>query len=241
MLLYVVGEITMSSSITIDSTLLTIRNDYISLIAPFRLRTLSSGVTGAGLGWHSHFINRHVDKNYAVENHVQDMQMYIESIGYNVSETVGMMTAVKLTNVAHLSYKGDDFSLFIVVTAGIGNAVDCTATYNISETKGIGTINTWIFVNAKMTDEALVQAITTATEAKTKALLDLRIEDPMSHTIATGTSTDSILIAATQQGAKLPYAGTATCLGRLIGRSIYTETKRAILYSLENGSNIKGK
>lgn len=231
----------MHSSVTINSTLLTVRNDYISISAPIRLRTLSSGVTGAGLGWHRHFINRHVDKNYAVENHTQDMQMYIETLGYDVSETVGMMTAVKLENAAHRLYKGDHFSLFIVVTAGVGNAVDCTATYDTLGTNNIGTINTWIFVNGKLTDEALVQAITTATEAKTKALFDLRIKDPHSHTIATGTSTDSILIATTQQGEKLPYAGTATSLGRLIGQAIYTETKRAILYSRKNNGNIIGQ
>src|SRR5699024_5924122 len=98
---------------TINSTLLTVRSDYISLSAPIRLRTLSSGVTGAGLGWHRHFINRHVDKNYNVENHTHDMQTYIETLGYDVSETVGMMTAVKLKNAAHHLYKTDSFSLFI--------------------------------------------------------------------------------------------------------------------------------
>lgn len=224
----------MHSLFTIDSTLLTVQDEYISLRSPIRLRTLSSGVTGAGTGWYRHFINRHVDKNYAIDNHRQDMQMFIEKLGYDVSETVGMMTAVKLEHAVYRQYETDTFSIFIVITAGVGNAVDCTATYDCAVTNSIGTINTWIFVNGKMTNEALVQAITTATEAKTKALFDLRIKDSRSHTFATGTSTDSILIAATQQGEKLSYAGTATHLGRLIGRAIYTETKRAILRTKEN-------
>ena len=40
----------------------------------------------------------------------------------------------------------------------------------------------------------------TATEAKVKVLQDLEVKDPNTGTIATGTSTDSILIAATQKG-----------------------------------------
>src|SRR5699024_6345028 len=91
-------RVIMYSANTINSTLLSIRHDYISLSAPLQLRTLSSGVTGAGLGWHRHFINRHVDKNYAVENHSHDMNKFIETLGYDVDETVGMMTAVKLAN-----------------------------------------------------------------------------------------------------------------------------------------------
>ena len=32
-----------------------------------------------------------------------------------------------------------------------------------------GTINTWIFVNGELTEEAFIQSIMTATEAKVKA------------------------------------------------------------------------
>ncbi len=68
----------------------------------------------------------------------------------------------------------------------------------------------------------------TATEAKAQALRELDIKDSRTDTIATGTSTDSMLIAATQHGETLPYAGTATELGQLIGKSVFTETKKAI-------------
>lgn len=197
------------------------------------MRTLSSSVTGAGLGSYRHFINRHVDKDYAVDNHTEDMLTYIDTLGYDVSDTVGMMTAAKLERVAQRFSTGDCFSIFVVVTAGVSNAVDCTASPTIAPADSPGTINTWIFINGKLTDAALVQAITTATEAKTKAVIDLGITDPETKTIATGTSTDSIVVAATQRGEHLPYAGTATYLGKLIGQTVYTETKRAILQSLE--------
>jgi iron complex transport system ATP-binding protein len=52
--------------------------------------------------------------------------------------------------------------------------------------------------------------------------------DKVTNTCATGTSTDSILIAATQRGAKLQYAGTITPLGKLISRGVYDCTVEAL-------------
>jgi len=43
-----------------------------------------------------------------------------------------------------------------------------------------------------------------------------------------GISTDSICIAATQQGEEISYAGTASPLGKLISEGIYACTKEAI-------------
>src|SRR5699024_4853211 len=112
---------------------------------------------------------------------------------------------------------------------GLDRYLHSSPTRRSSDLERLGTINTWLFINGHVGDDTLVQAITTATEAKTRALHDLDIRDPISNTLATGTSTDSILVAATQSGAKLPYAGTATPQGQLIGKAIYQETKRPIL------------
>src|SRR5699024_5400388 len=148
---------------------------------------------------------------------------------FKLDKTIGMMTAVLVKDLVYRLYEHDNFSIFVVITAGVGNAVDCTKALDYTREERLGTINTWLFINGHVGDDTLVQAITTATEAKTRALHDLDIRDPISNTLATGTSTDSILVAATQSGAKPPYAGTATPLGQLIGKAIYQETKRAIL------------
>ncbi|WP_218197340.1 adenosylcobinamide amidohydrolase, partial [Pseudomonas sp. 2995-1] len=63
----------------------------------------------------------------------------------------------------------------------------------------IGTINTMLFIDAHFTDGALVNGLMSATEGKVKALQDLQIKDPLSNTIASGTSTDSVLLALTQK------------------------------------------
>jgi iron complex transport system ATP-binding protein len=83
-------------------------------------------------------------------------------------------------------------------------------------------------VNGELTEEAFIQSIMTATEAKGKVMNDQKVMDKVTGTIATGTSTDSILIAATQQGKCLEYAGTITPLGKLISKAVYQCTTRAL-------------
>lgn len=216
----------------IDASLLEINAKQIVLRSPIPLRTLSSGVCGAGIGWNDCFVNLHVDKNYTCSNLVRDIEQHLLSHDFNLNKTVGMMTAVSLKHVSYRFWEDMGFSLLVVVTAGVGNANDSTKPFTQRETLP-GTINTWIFVNGKLTEKAYIQSIMTATEAKAQALRELDIRDKETNTIATGTSTDSILIAATQQGKALPYAGTATTLGLAIGRSVYTETKNAIIRAQE--------
>ena len=55
-----------------------------------------------------------------------------------------------------------------------------------------------------------------------------KLEMLIQERLATGTSTDSIMIAATQKGKPLEFAGTITPLGKLIGKGIYECTIDAI-------------
>ena len=217
-----------STETKISEECLTVMDDYVELKAPYPLRTMSSGVIGAGTGWHKSFVNRHVDKNYNCDNHREEMAHFLRENGFEPSETVGMMTAVMAKDVVFRSYEEDDFSIFIVVTAGVGNAVDVSKSHELNLLVQPGTINSWIFINGELTEEAFIQCIMTATEAKVKVLHDLEVKDGETGTIATGTSTDSILIAASQKGKQLEFAGSITPLGKLIGKGIYQCTLEAI-------------
>ena len=103
------------------------------------------------------------------------------------------MTAVTTEHAEIEEYKGDFGTVLIAVTAGIGNAVDVSEALTRDRENRIGTINTWVIVNGQLPDEAFIQAIMTATEAKTKALQTEEVKDPLTGTIATGTPTDSLL------------------------------------------------
>lgn len=206
----------------------TVSSDYVSLRTAGPLKTMSSAVHNAGTGWYRTFVNRHVDANYDSDDVKAEMAAYLEQQGFHGTDTVGMMTAVTTEHAEVESYQGDFGTVLIAVTAGVGNAVDVSQALSRDREQRIGTINTWIIVNGTLPDEAFIQAMITATEAKTKALQVEAIQDPLTGTIATGTSTDSLLVAATQQGEFLPYAGPITPLGKLIGHGVYECTIRAI-------------
>lgn len=205
----------------IDNAMVKVKEDIVVVEAPVPLRTMSSGVIGAGAGWHKTFVNRHVDRNYYCSDHRQEMADFLRQKGFEPSETVGMMTAVKVEDVVYRFYEQEDWSALFVVTAGVGNAVDVANSHAANYPIRQGTINSWIFINGELTDEAFIQAIMTATEAKVKVLFDLGIKDPQTGTIATGTSTDSILVAASQRGKPFEFAGTITPLGKMIGKGMY--------------------
>jgi iron complex transport system ATP-binding protein len=212
----------------ITEKLLHMTEEFIELTSPLPLRTMSSGVIGSGTGWHQTFVNRHVNKNYSCSDHRIEMASFLKTKGFEPSETVGMMTAVVLEDVVYRRFTDDGFSIFVVITAGIGNAIDASKSELHSFEMTPGTINTWIFVNGELTEEAFIQSIMTATEAKVKAMHDLQVIDEVTGTIATGTSTDSILIAASQTGEVLEFAGTITPLGKLISKAVYLCTTEAI-------------
>ncbi|MFF2448147.1 adenosylcobinamide amidohydrolase [Neobacillus sp. NPDC058068] len=214
--------------IEINEAMLRVSNEFIDLKSPAPLRTMSSGVVGSGTGWHHTFVNRHVSKDYNCDDHRVEMASFLTSKGFEPSETVGMMTAVRPEDMVSGRFEQGDFSVFVVVTAGVGNAIDASKSEHHSYQMTPGTINTWIFVNGELTEEAFIQSIMTATEAKVKALHDLMVVDEVTGTIATGTSTDSILIAATQTGKVLEFAGTITPLGKLISKAVYMCTTEAI-------------
>lgn len=221
------------NDVVIDENMLRVSNERITLNSPIALRTMSSGVTGSGFGWHRSFVNRHVGNDYDCHDHKEEMTAYLHENGFSPSDAVGMMTAVTLTDVSYRQFVEDGFSLLAVVTAGVGNAADATRGNSASNANtGFipGTINIWLFVNGTLSDEAFIQCIMTATEAKTQALRAMDVRDGKTNTYATGTSTDSILIAATQQGRMLEYSGSATQLGQLIGKGVFYCTKEALAH-----------
>ncbi|TDL32979.1 ATP-binding cassette domain-containing protein [Jeotgalibacillus sp. S-D1] len=201
---------------------------HVHFTAEQPLKSLSSAVIGAGLGWHRHFVNRHVPMDYSCDDSYRDMCDYADQHGWNSSDTVGMMTAVMVEDVVIREYHDDDLSIVIAVTAGVGNAVDVSLAHKRKQKEAIGTINSWVFINGKLSDEAFIQAMMTATEAKVKALQHAKVKDPITDTLATGTSTDSLLVASTQSGPFVQYSGTVTALGKLIGRGIFECTASAI-------------
>lgn len=228
------GELQMELCITKEH--FTVSNEYVVLNATTALKTVSSAVVNAGFGWYRTFVNRHVKADYESNDTSKEMFDFLEAQGFSTTDTVGMMTAVQTKHVVIEEYKGTFGSVIIAVTAGVGNAIDVSRAFEREHESYVGTINTWIIINGKISDEAFIQAMITATEAKTKALQNENVRDSLTNTLATGTSTDSLLVASTQKGELLQYAGPITELGKCIGRGVFECTTLAIKrYNISKG------
>ncbi|WLR53247.1 heme ABC transporter ATP-binding protein [Bacillus tianshenii] len=213
----------------IDELTVTASSERITVVSPKPLKTLSSALIGAGFQWAGTFINRHVPKDYKIDNALEEMTEYLRNLDCNIQQTVGMMTAAMLEDASYKRMDTDDFSLFVMVTAGTGNAVDISRAYLHKEFEySPGTINSWIFLQGHLTEAAYVQAMMTATEAKVQAVQQQGILDPETGTPATGTSTDSMLVAATQCGTQFEYAGTITPIGKAIGKLMFEAVSESI-------------
>ncbi|SDH09379.1 iron complex transport system ATP-binding protein [Alteribacillus persepolensis] len=210
---------------------------HVCLMSPFHWKTFSSAVVGAGFGWHRYFVNRHVDKDYACDQPKQEYTAYLKKIGLDIDDTAAMMTAARLDDGAFVRMAGDNHDVFVYATAGTSNAVDVSKSYEYySMNHTAGTINLWIFVAHRLSEAAYAQIMMTATEAKTKALMDYRIYDPKTKTLATGTSTDSVLVAALSEGEEIEYGGTITPVGKTIGKAVYDAVSRTLNHYLKRRS-----
>lgn len=202
--------------------------EYIHVQFQQSLRTISNGVIGDGIQWLTHFCNFHVEKNYHCDDPVKDVQNWMSKFDIPHEQALGMMTAVNLEDVVIIEEEIGGISMLAIVTAGVGNAVDITKQSISEKVQTIGTINIMLFIDAHFTDGALVNGLLSATEAKVKALMDLKVKDPHSDTYATGTSTDAMVIGLTQLGDKTSYAGSGTVVGQAIGQIVYRATHEAI-------------
>ncbi|WP_158735285.1 heme ABC transporter ATP-binding protein [Alteribacillus sp. YIM 98480] len=210
-------------TLTFDET-----EERVCISSQFYWKTLSSAVIGAGFGWHRFFVNRHVEKDYHCDNPQEEYGAYLQNISLDTADTAGMMTAALLKDGSFIRLKDSEGDILVYATAGTSNAVDVSKAYeNTDLSFAIGTINIWIFIDGKLNEAAYAQVMMTATEAKSKALLDHKIIDNHSRTLATGTSTDSMLVAAVHRGKEFMYGGTASTLGKKVGKAVYdavTET-----------------
>ncbi|ARI78561.1 adenosylcobinamide amidohydrolase [Halobacillus mangrovi] len=223
---------------SVDPSYLDICSDRIHYKSPRPLKCYSSAVLHPGFGWYRDFINLHVDHSFNCEDPVMYVKNYADEQGFQTCETVGMMTAAMVEDVCFKVKEDDGFRVLVVVTAGTSNAVDVIHANQHFQHAVPGTINTWIFVDGELSEQAYVQSVITVTEAKVKAMMELNIRDAISGTLATGTSTDSILIASTQEGERLEYGGPISPLGRKLGKAVFETTKLAIeRYLIRRGEN----
>jgi adenosylcobinamide amidohydrolase len=83
-----------------------------------------------------------------------------------------------------------------------------------------GTINTIVLTNAQLAKEAMVEAVITATEAKTVALYNLGVKSLTTGAPASGTGTDAIAIVNGWGPVKIRYCGKHVLFGEMLANAV---------------------
>lgn len=163
-----------------------------TLIIEGKFEAISSGLLG---GWRDvNYIFNHTVNNFDLKNPVE----YLERVArkYGLVEYFGLLTSVPMDKLS--IKKIDDVTVF--VTAGVKNP-----------NERIGTINIIVVVDGEISGGGVINAVITATEAKTKALIELGYN-------FTGTNTDAVIVAMCKykHDRYYEYAGPMSELGNKI-------------------------
>ena len=142
----------------------------------------------------------------------------------------GFLTSAVLSRFALVTRQYGDHQVRAVATVGMGNA------RRIGDGPGpsgrIGTINILCETSFSLTPGAALEALSLATEARTLAVLEAGIPSTLPgapQAAATGTGTDSIVIADPLAGAApTPYCGKHTVFGHLIGSAVLEAVRTGV-------------
>jgi adenosylcobinamide amidohydrolase len=178
------------------------------------VHAVSSAVLGGGIGLRSWVVNAQVPLSYHHRDPAAHALAIAADHGLAESTGCGMLTAADVGNV----------------TSALDGGVTCDATVGVStptwaaapdgewSTWSPGTINLVCWIPVPMADAALVNAVVTATEAKTQALLERGVP-------GTGTASDAIVICAPapSPGAGEPeaYGGPRSTWGARLARAVH--------------------
>jgi iron complex transport system ATP-binding protein len=199
------------------------------------LTVLSSAVVGGGFGAAREILNVHVDDKYDGERPDEDLATVAAELGAE-RPFVGLMTAA-WTEFARCAVEQQGaLTVAAVVSVGLSNTSSAGVTPPIelpeggseapaTSTPAPGTINVVLLVDGALTPAAMVNAVITATEAKTMTLAAWSVKTPEGDD-ASGTSTDTVVVACTGRGEELSYAGPATPVGWLAARAVRAAMRR---------------
>lgn len=156
----------------------------------------------------------------------------------NVAEGVGLLTSRSLDSYVDVERSYGGWSARCIATVGLGNAV------RIGDPPGpagrIGTVNLLCSLSGPLGENALVEAMALASEARTVAILGAGVPSGVSGLAATGTGTDCVVVSAAAEGVALDYAGKHTVVGHLVGAAVTEAIRGGVeAWKAENGESAR--
>jgi adenosylcobinamide hydrolase len=182
-------------------------------------RGVSSAAAGGGIGERQWALNAHVRADYSR----QDLATHageLASTFHLEGEGVCLFTAASLRRRESSSCEGID----VEATVGLSHPT-WAASEGDEEASNVGTINIVAFVPVTLSDAALVNAVATATEAKTQALIDASLS-------ATGTPSDAVAVFCPIGDSPDEFCGPRSLWGSRLARAVH----EAVLAGARNWS-----
>jgi adenosylcobinamide hydrolase len=174
-------------------------------------RCVASAVLGGGIGERSWIANVNVSHGYdhpAPAQHASELGAALGCVGPGCC----LLTGVDVRRFT----SGEDEGVEAFATVGLGAvtwAADEDGKWTVWRP---GTINCVVFVPAPLTDAALVNLVSTVTEAKVQALLEC-------HVPGTGTASDAVVVCAVASpiaAASQWYGGPRSLWGARVARAV---------------------
>lgn len=161
----------------------------------------------------------------------------IEDAGVPFDEFAFLSTGLNIENTVWAEEIYEDLWVLVFTSAGVKtNAMrigmdKASGIERGGQFERIGTINHFLFTNARLEEAALASTYITITEAKGIALQDLNIRSAYNpQWQATGTGTDQIIVVS-GNGEHCTYVGGHTKIGEMMAKAITRSTKKAITKS----------
>ena len=173
------------------------------------VRAIASAPHGGGLGTRRWIVNAQVPPSYGR----RDPDHHLGKLGVSLGlpgRGVGMLTAADVRDIQPSSDNGVEAA----VTVGLGHPTRAAAPDAPRPVSLVGTINAVVWVPERLSDAALVNAVATATEAKSQALWDKGLD-------ATGTATDAVCIVCPEEGTMHAFGGPRSVWGARIARALH--------------------
>lgn len=136
-------------------------------------------------------------------------------------DAVTMLTSRDLDAYETAAATVEGVTAFCVATVGLSNA-ERIGTRMDRSGKDWGTINIALHLDLPLSDAALLELISVATQARTAAVIEAGHELPTGR--ATGTGTDCIAVAA--PAGDTPFAGLHTPQGEAAGRAVHQAVRQ---------------
>jgi len=143
---------------------------------------------------------------------------------------VGLLTSRRLHAYQDIGKSADGLAVRCVATVGLGNAVRAGDMAGMD--RAVGTINILCWVSCPLSEEAMLEALALASEAKALGIREAEVPSIVSAAPASGTGTDCIVLAspsASKEASPRIYAGKHTVVGHLVGAAVFEAVRRGSL------------